>query len=46
MNEQKKNRKNNNISSAAATDSSANAIGIAAAADGDFQLSWGGETGA
>lgn len=46
MNEQKKNRKKNNISSAAATDASANAIGIAAAADGDFQLSWGAETGA
>lgn len=46
MNEQKKNRKKNNISSAAATDASANAIGTAAAADGDFQLSWGEETGA
>jgi hypothetical protein len=45
MNEQKKNRKKNNISSAAATDASANAIGTASA-NGDFQLSWGEETGA
>jgi hypothetical protein len=38
MNEQKKNRKKNNISSAAATDASANAIGIAAAGTVDYEL--------